>query len=102
MPVVRCPFCGGTSDEYMQTGLVGCAKCYDFFRAELDPHIERLQGGTTHEGKVPPAGGKYGIAVSLAKTRLLLSEAEEKQDLALIQKYAQREGELELLLFGEQ
>jgi protein-arginine kinase activator protein McsA len=98
MPVVRCPFCGGTMDEYLQTGLVGCAKCYDRFRTELEPHIERLQGGTKHEGKVPPAGEKYEIAVALSKTRLLLAEAEEKRDRALIQKYTRKEEELKALL----
>jgi protein-arginine kinase activator protein McsA len=101
MPVIRCPECGGTLDDYLQTGLVGCAKCYDRFQKELEPHIERLQGGTCHAGKVPPKNGKYEVAVALSKTRLLLEEAEEKRDRALIQKYTRKEEELKNLLFGE-
>jgi protein arginine kinase activator len=102
MPVIRCPFCGGTLDEYLQTGLLGCAKCYDQFRKELEPHIEHSQGAVCHDGKIPPKADKYEVAVALAKTRLLMEEAEEKRDRLLMQKYSNKEAELKALLSSEE
>ena len=53
-----CPVCGLTFEEYRQTGLVGCAACYDAFRKELMPVIRGIHGKTTHEGKRPLGSGK--------------------------------------------
>lgn len=34
---------------------MGCAACYQAFRAELEPAIRRIHGKTVHEGKHPLA-----------------------------------------------
>ncbi|HIX47079.1 MAG TPA: hypothetical protein H9737_05250 [Candidatus Borkfalkia faecigallinarum] len=51
----RCPVCGCTFGDYMRTGVLGCAACYQAFRAELEPTIRRIHGKTVHEGKRPLA-----------------------------------------------
>ena len=51
----RCPVCGCTLEDYARTGLLGCAACYQAFRAELEPAIRRIHGKTVHEGKHPLA-----------------------------------------------
>jgi protein arginine kinase activator len=42
--------------EFQKTGLLGCASCYDVFKKELMPYIERIQGKTVHVGL---KGGDY-------------------------------------------
>ena len=47
-----CPVCGTTYADFERTGLLGCPSCYDVFKEELIPYIERIQGKTQHVGKV--------------------------------------------------
>lgn len=46
--VKKCPQCGLTFNEFSRTGKLGCAKCYDAFKDELIPMIERIHGKSTH------------------------------------------------------
>ncbi|MFZ5826026.1 MAG: UvrB/UvrC motif-containing protein [Bacillota bacterium] len=55
-----CRHCGMTYSEFAQSGVLGCAKCYDEMEPHLLPLIKRIQGTTTHSGKVPKRTG--GIA----------------------------------------
>ena len=48
-----CLFCGTTANEFLQTGFVGCAHCYDEFASLMLPAIKQMQGATSHVGKVP-------------------------------------------------
>jgi protein arginine kinase activator len=51
---VPCPVCGTTYAQFRQTGLLGCAKCYEVFETQLSPLIARAhEGGTRHLGKTP-------------------------------------------------
>lgn len=47
-----CPVCGTVYSDFERTGLLGCASCYDVFKEELMPYIERIQGRVVHVGKV--------------------------------------------------
>lgn len=55
-----CRHCGMTYSEFAASGVLGCAKCYDEMQVHLMPLIRRIQGTTTHNGKVPKRTG--GIA----------------------------------------
>lgn len=58
----ECPVCGTRYADFARTGLVGCAECYQTFRAELEPVLRKMHGKTHHEGKVPKkAGGDYAL-----------------------------------------
>ena len=48
-----CPQCGTGYDEFLKTGYLGCAHCYDEFRRALTPIIYKTQGSVTHTGKRP-------------------------------------------------
>ncbi|RQD67001.1 MAG: hypothetical protein D5S00_11350 [Tindallia sp. MSAO_Bac2] len=48
-----CPQCGQLYRHYKETGLLGCAKCYETFRPMIMPLIRRIQGSNQHVGKVP-------------------------------------------------
>lgn len=50
---VRCPNCGMPFREILQTGKVGCDRCYDVFAKQLKPALHRMHGGKKHAGKIP-------------------------------------------------
>lgn len=66
--VVECPSCKMTYAEFRQSGLLGCAACYEAFEAQLTPLLERAhEGGAQHVGKSPRrAGGQGENAAQLA------------------------------------
>ena len=51
--VKRCPGCGASFGEISQSGRIGCAQCYQTFRGQLLPVIQRIHGAALHKGKVP-------------------------------------------------
>ncbi len=53
-----CPQCGETERELRETGLLGCAHCYETFRELLFPVFRRAQGHTQH---VPATERKSNI-----------------------------------------
>jgi len=50
-PDTRCKACGLGYARFQQTGLLGCAKCYDSFSAHLQPLLNRIHGAAQHTGK---------------------------------------------------
>lgn len=49
-----CPYCGTSLAEFKETKLVGCAYCYKTMAAGLTPAVIKMQGDSTHRGKMPP------------------------------------------------
>lgn len=49
----RCPGCGASFRQISRSGKIGCGECYNTFRGELIPVIERVHGAARHRGKVP-------------------------------------------------
>lgn len=86
----RCPGCGASFEEISRSGKIGCAQCYETFRSQLVPVIQRIHGTTRHKGKVPGgsalriAGGRHEMMPvpesPLEEKKRLLKEAVEKQD----------------------
>lgn len=101
LPVKVCAFCGGTVEDCLRTGLVGCAECYSTFWDELFPHIERAQAGTEHRGKMPPSGEKYPLALKLNELIEKRKAAEAQGDTALCKKLTAKIAEWEVRLFGD-
>ncbi|MDR0897884.1 MAG: UvrB/UvrC motif-containing protein [Oscillospiraceae bacterium] len=52
-PDLVCPECGLAYDEFLKTNRLGCAACYQAFRAQLTPLLKRQHGSTQHAGHVP-------------------------------------------------
>lgn len=48
-----CETCGLTYDEFLNSGKLGCADCYEYFAEYLNPTLLRLHGSTFHDGKIP-------------------------------------------------
>lgn len=49
----RCTLCASSFDEIVKNGRVGCAKCYEVFKDELEPTIRRIHGNVKHAGRCP-------------------------------------------------
>jgi protein arginine kinase activator len=47
-----CTGCGVSFQNFLDTGRLGCPKCYQAFREELKPLLRRIHG-TTHHGPLP-------------------------------------------------
>lgn len=50
---LRCEECGLGYMEFRSRGRLGCPRCYETFRASLEPLLEKIHGGTQHVGKAP-------------------------------------------------
>ena len=48
---VACPSCGGTLQDFRQTGRLGCAQCYTTFEPHLRDLLRRLHGSSQHAGE---------------------------------------------------
>jgi len=82
---VACPNCGLTYAEFKRGGRLGCARDYDAFKKGLVPFLERIQGSTTHKGKVPrKTPPQTAQATQLLKLRRELNAAiaSEQYELA--------------------
>lgn len=66
-----CQTCGLTLPQFRQSGLLGCADCYDAFGEPLAAIIEKEQAGHCgHVGKRPRRGGG-GIDLARIRQRLM-------------------------------
>lgn len=48
----KCPVCGYSFSDFINTGLLGCGNCYAVFAKELNDVIRKVHGSTQHTGKV--------------------------------------------------
>lgn len=88
--VLRCEKCGSSFEEISRTGKIGCAQCYQTFRSQLLPVIQRIHGTTRHKGKTPgssalriPESGGQIMPVkesALDEKKRLLKKAVEAQE----------------------
>ncbi|MGI6158069.1 MAG: UvrB/UvrC motif-containing protein [Saccharofermentanales bacterium] len=72
-----CPVCGETERELRDTGLLGCATCYDTFADVLKPVFQRAQGHTRHVAPTPEPASPVD---AIASMRERLKAAVERED----------------------
>lgn len=46
--ITKCNSCGLTYDEFSNTGMLGCERCYDTFSNRLDGVLNRIHGSNRH------------------------------------------------------
>ncbi len=94
---VACPFCGGTLQDFRETGRLGCAQCYVTFEGHLRDLLRRLHGSSRHvgerylapageghaEGAAAAAAGGEGAARELSELREQLKRAIETENFEL-------------------
>lgn len=72
-----CKTCGQTLEVFIMTGRIGCGDCYEFYRTELLPVIERCQNtANQHVGKSP----NNNKNVIIKKLEEALSDSIKKED----------------------
>ncbi len=81
--VDHCPECGMTFAEFRQSGLLGCAACYDSFEDQLTSLIERAQEGRSrHVGRTPASGPKC-----LDRENIIASLRQELDEAVASERY---------------
>lgn len=95
----RCPGCGNTYDQFNQIGKFGCSQCYDTFQNEITSLVQRLQGSTTYEGRVPShTNNRFKIAYEIKQLRrqleLAIQNEEYEQAVSLRDKIKQLESSI--------
>ena len=48
-----CPGCGMTTQQFKNTGRLGCPRCYENFRGDLVPLLQRVHEASQHKGRLP-------------------------------------------------
>jgi protein arginine kinase activator len=48
-----CPGCGMTPAEFKVKGRLGCPRCYEAFRQDLVPLLQRVHEASSHRGRLP-------------------------------------------------
>lgn len=76
--IAKCPTCGLSYSEFSRSGRLGCSDCYDAFTGQLEPLLRRIQGSTSHTGKVPERTG--GIVKLDQEVRKLTQELQAAVD----------------------
>ncbi|WP_353893400.1 UvrB/UvrC motif-containing protein [Proteinivorax hydrogeniformans] len=83
-----CKNCGLTEMQFAKIGRLGCTQCYQTFGARLNPLLKRVQGRSSHNGKVPKrSGGDIKLKREIEKLRESLNRyvIEEKfEDAAVL------------------
>lgn len=108
-----CPDCGTTWADYIESGLLGCGGCYEYFKNELSYEIARLQGNALHTGKSVPKYDKWETVSRVLELTALQSEAQERAEVKFdaerleeLKKVAKLEREInrlkETILDGEE
>ena len=90
--VHKCGGCGLTVSDIINSGRVGCAQCYETFRQQLMPSIERLHGKAAHCGKRPGKSAKAGDSKQkeLEQLKKQLKEAIDAQEYEQAAVYRDR------------
>ncbi|WP_099204484.1 UvrB/UvrC motif-containing protein [Scatolibacter rhodanostii] len=69
--IERCEHCGSSFADITAKGKIGCAHCYDKFREELLPMIQRIHGEAKHKGKRP---GGSALRIPEPNRQMVVSE----------------------------
>lgn len=64
-----CEQCGMTYAEFQKCGMLGCANCYQAFKAPLTALLQRVHGNTQHAGRIP-GGVRSGVSIRMNIDRL--------------------------------
>ncbi|NOY77430.1 MAG: hypothetical protein GXO76_06120 [Calditrichaeota bacterium] len=71
---LKCPHCGTTWDDFKRTGLLGCDRCYEAFRVQLERVLKQIHGNTHHMGS-RPSGQKTPVVQNLERLQEELKKA---------------------------
>lgn len=76
-PQLLCPACGCTSEQFLRSGRLGCAACYEAFSPMLDHILMQIDGALQHEApqqSVQSTDDKPPLSASETQLEQLRSE----------------------------
>ncbi|PMQ02202.1 MAG: excinuclease ABC subunit B [Dictyoglomus sp. NZ13-RE01] len=76
--VKRCPTCGRSLDEILESKKVGCFNCVKTFGDEINKLVEKIHGKKVYKGKTPLFHGDK--REEILRSKILLSKAIEEED----------------------
>lgn len=77
---LKCENCGMKFSDFDHMGLVGCERCYESFKENLEPILERIHGSAKHIGSRPTNRRSKASVQQLTHYRQLLSQAINSQN----------------------
>lgn len=78
---IKCDKCGYTFSNYANTGLLGCAECYNTFKEKLEPVLQKLHGKSYHiENKKTYVNNSNKANNKLDELKDKLKECIEKEE----------------------
>ena len=89
----KCPVCNATFSDIANSGKVGCAECYNTFKAELLPYLKRVHGSTKHIGKIPNDAPLNEVSQLRNELNRLVAEENYEQAAIIRDKIRKLEGE---------
>lgn len=95
-----CPVCGTKYSDYERTGLLGCASCYDMFKEELLPSIQRIQGKTNHVGRAANNNDEFGLHRKLKDLQEQLEKALKERRYSEANRLNRQIYEINKTLYG--
>lgn len=99
----QCPTCGMSYAQFSQTGRLGCGDCYTAFQRQLEPLLRRIQGTSSHSGKVPGRqGGKLKLEREIGRLTLEQERAVEQEEFEKAAELRDQLKELRRRLLEEQ
>lgn len=76
-----CKDCGYPWRDFVNTGFLGCTRCYSSFADLLSQVIAKNYGNAKHQGKIPVRGaGPLKIRREIASLRSALEKAIQQED----------------------
>lgn len=86
--------CGMTLSRFRKEGRLGCPDCYDTFREELLPMLQRIHGATVHNaGHVAGTAQKIGLEALKRELREAIDEENYEKAAVLRDKIREQEKE---------
>lgn len=79
-----CKVCGTSFNDFLKTGLLGCAHCYEQFEDKLEEPITRLHHAYMHKGKRPGRIAKGSNSVEALRKELEQAISTENYERAAI------------------
>ncbi|MFN0129521.1 MAG: UvrB/UvrC motif-containing protein [Verrucomicrobiales bacterium] len=76
---LTCPSCGYSQAEFKRVGRLGCPRCYDTFRSDVETVLGNLHKGTRHTGKVPANALASALGNRLESLRRELAKAIDEE-----------------------
>ena len=88
---LSCGVCGLSYDEFLETGMLGCDKCYESFRARLPEVINKVQAGNKKHISAAKPEKVNGNSPSLKEQLKRAIEAEDYEEAARIRDIIRKE-----------